>query len=163
MRSIHFLSYNAFASNGASFQYRDDNLNFIDTAEMKPNATLPIGEAKAQLQIPHKLRWGLDIWNGCGLLSYTSTPKDVYKYCKRQNYRGSSLLKGMRWAEWAGKPWWANSKDLGLRSGGYDVGVGTNISLRTQTAPREEINSRNHHQGSAEPRELISRLLSRDL
>lgn len=38
MRSIHFLSYNAFASNGASFQYRDDNLNFIDTAEMKPNA-----------------------------------------------------------------------------------------------------------------------------
>lgn len=51
---MHFLSYNAFVSNGASFQYRDDNLNFIDTAEIKPNATLPIGEAKAQLQIPHK-------------------------------------------------------------------------------------------------------------
>ena len=90
-------------------------------------------------------------------------PQKTYiKYCKRQNYRGSSLLKGMRWAEWAGKPWWANSKDLGLRSEASTWGAGP-TSRSAHTQPHEEkltLVIIKDPQSHGNP---ISRLLSRDL
>lgn len=83
MQSIHFLSYNAFVSNGASFQYRDDNLNFIDKAGIKPNATFQSAKRKPSCRSPINFGEVFDIWNGCGLLSYTSTLKDVYKILQK--------------------------------------------------------------------------------
>lgn len=94
--------------------------------------------------------------------SAIQAPQKTYiKYCKRQNYRGSSLLKGMRRAEWAGKPWWANSRDLGLRSGATTWGYTTSRSAHTQPHGKKlTLVIIKDPQSHGNP---ISRLLSRDL
>ena len=138
MQSIQFLSYDAFASNWVSFQYRDDNLNLLTRLRWSRMSPLPISEAKAQLQVSHKLRWSLDIWNGCGLLSYMSTPKDVYKILQKAKLSRFFVVRRNEMSRVEGKPRWANSNDFGLAIGCFDVGA-PNISLHTLPHKRNQV------------------------